>query len=101
MFRPDVAEAPAVWCTTNHDTFPDEHPLVYFDGGTLVHVHQHLRSLDGYRPWRIDPDPDGNYRIDGHEWTFHAASETSEGEANPAAATPQPGQRAQRGRSPA
>lgn len=69
VFRPEIAEAVAVFCTTNHDRFPDDHPQVYFDGDTLIHVHQHLRALDGYLPWRIDPDPDGNYRIDGDEWT--------------------------------
>jgi hypothetical protein len=98
VFRPEIAEAVAVWCTTNHDTFPDEHPLVYFDGDTLVHVHQHLRALDGYLPWRIDPDADGNYRIDGEDWTFQAASEKSEGEVHPAAPPPQDGRRTQSGR---
>ncbi|QFU86742.1 hypothetical protein [Amycolatopsis sp. YIM 10] len=83
VFRPEIAEAVAVWCTTSHDTAPDDHPLVYFDGDTLIHVHQHLRSRDGYLPWRINPDPDGNYRIDGDEWTFHVVSEKSEGEVNP------------------
>ncbi|MBN6034139.1 hypothetical protein [Amycolatopsis sp. 195334CR] len=73
VFRPEIAEAVAVWCTTNHDTAPDEHPLVYFDRDTLIHVHQHLRSRDAYLPWRINPDPDGNYRIEGGEWAFQVA----------------------------
>ncbi|TKG60952.1 hypothetical protein [Prauserella endophytica] len=98
VLRPEVAEAVAVWCTTNHDKDPDEYPLVYFDGDTLVHVHQHLRALDGYLPWRIDPDADGNYRIDGDEWTFQAVSEKSEGEVYPVATAPQRGRRAQSGR---
>ncbi|MDT8916053.1 hypothetical protein [Amycolatopsis sp. PS_44_ISF1] len=88
VFRPEVAEAVAVWCASNHGTFPDDHPQVYFDGDTLVHVHQHLRARDGYLPSRIDPDPDGNYRIDSDEWTFQAVSEKSEGAVHPAATTP-------------
>lgn len=75
VFRPEVAEAVAVTCSGNHDSFPEDHPQVYFDGNTLVHVHQHLRARDGYLPVRIDPDPDGNYRIDTPEWTFHIAPE--------------------------
>ncbi|WP_329072709.1 hypothetical protein [Amycolatopsis sp. NBC_01480] len=100
VFRPKIAEAVAVWSASNHDTFPDDHPQVYFDGDTLVHVHQHLRSRDGYLPRRIDPDPDGNYRIDGDEWTFQAASEKSEGEAHPATTEPDGGHRTRSG-SPA
>ncbi|QWF81034.1 hypothetical protein [Amycolatopsis sp. CA-230715] len=100
VFRPEIAEAVAVWCAANHDTFPDEHPQVYFDGDTLVHVHQHWRSLDGYLPWRIHPDPDGNYRIDrDEEWAFQAVSEKSEGAVHPAATTPEGGRRARSGSS--
>lgn len=79
VFRPEVAEAVAVWCATNHDSSPEDHPQVYFDGDTLVHVHPHLRALDGYLPWRIEPDTDGNYRIDGDEWTFYPVPVKSEG----------------------
>lgn len=86
LFRPEIAEAVAVWCATNHDTFPGDHPLVYFDRDTLVHVHQHRRSHDGYLPWRIDPDADGNYWIGGQEWVFQAVSEKSEGDVRPAVA---------------
>jgi len=71
VFRPEIAEAVAAFCTTHHDLAPDDYPQVYLDGHTLVHVHQHLRVLDNYLPWRIDPDHDGNYSIDGDEWTFH------------------------------
>jgi hypothetical protein len=45
----------------------------------VVHVHQHRRARDGYLPWRIDPSPDGAYRIGGDEWTFHPVPEKSEG----------------------
>ncbi|GAB2790511.1 hypothetical protein [Amycolatopsis magusensis] len=85
VFRPEIAEAVVVWCALNHDSFPKDHPQVYFDGDTLVHVHQHLRARDGYQPWRIDPDANGNYRIDRGEWTFQAVSDKSEGGVPPAA----------------
>ncbi|MEV8609514.1 hypothetical protein AB0383_16545 [Amycolatopsis sp. NPDC051373] len=91
VFRPEIAEAVAVWCATNHDKFPDEYPLVYFDGDTLVHVHQHRRALDGYLPRRIVPDADGNYRLDGDEWTFEVVSEKSEGEVHLPATVPEGG----------
>ncbi|OXM59552.1 hypothetical protein [Amycolatopsis vastitatis] len=80
VFRPEIAEAVAAWCTTNHARRPDEHPQVYFDGDTLVHVHQHLRARNGYLPVRISPDPDGNYRIDTPEWAFEVVTEKSEGQ---------------------
>jgi hypothetical protein len=79
VFRPEIAEVVAAWCATHHARVPDEHPQVYFDGDTLIHVHQHLRGRDGYLPWRIDPDPDGNYPIAGDEWVFEAVPEKSEG----------------------
>ncbi|OXM44504.1 hypothetical protein CFP75_34370 [Amycolatopsis alba DSM 44262] len=60
VFRPEIAEAVAVWCATSHDLAPGDHPLVYFDGDTLVDVHQHRRIDDGYLPLRIAPDQDGN-----------------------------------------
>lgn len=71
VFRPEIAETVAAFCTTHHDLAPDDYPQVYLEGHTLVHVHQHLRVLDNYLPWRIDPDADGNYAIDGDEWIFH------------------------------
>ncbi|WP_216211114.1 hypothetical protein [Amycolatopsis aidingensis] len=97
VFRPEIAEAVAATCTSNHDRFPDDHPQVYFDRDTLVHVHQHLRALDGYLPWRIEPDTDGNYRIDGDEWTFQTVPVTSEGDVHPTATAPEGGHRARSG----
>ncbi|SFO04764.1 hypothetical protein [Amycolatopsis rubida] len=89
VFRPEIAEAVAAWCTTSHGKDPDRHPLAYFDGGTLVHVHQHQRAFDGYLPWRIEPDLDGNYRIDGDQWTFRTVPAKSEGTVCPSAAAPE------------
>lgn len=88
VFRPEIAEAVAAWCATNHVRCPDEHPQVYFDGDTLVHVYQHRRARDGYLPWHIDPDADGNYPIVGDEWEFEGVPEKSEGEPNKTAAAP-------------
>ncbi|SEB46511.1 hypothetical protein SAMN04489727_1965 [Amycolatopsis tolypomycina] len=88
VFRPEIAEAVAAWCTTNHVRCPDEHPLVHFDGDTLVHVHQRWRARDSYLPWRIGPDADGNYPIAGDEWAFEAVTEKSEGEVHEATAAP-------------
>jgi hypothetical protein len=79
VFQPEIAKALAAFCSGNHDSVPEDHPQVYFDGNTLVHVHQHFRARDGYLPVRIDPDPDGNYRIDTPEWAFEVVSEKSEG----------------------
>lgn len=77
-FRRDVAEAVAAWCTSRHRNDPDHHPQAYFDGDTLVHVHQHRRVLDGYTPWRITPTASGCYRIDrAEEWAFHLAADTA------------------------
>lgn len=77
-FRPEIAEAVVAWCNTRHRTDPDRYPQAYFDGTTLVHIHQHLRALDAYVPWRIDPDQHGHYRIDGDEWTWrHVSTSTA------------------------
>lgn len=70
-FRREIAEAVVAWCTSRHRVDPDSYPQAYLDAdGTLVHVHQRLRGLDGYIPWRINPDSSGKYRIDGAEWAF-------------------------------
>jgi hypothetical protein len=79
VLRSEIAEALAEYCTYAHEESPDDYPQVYLDGDTLVHVHQHRRARDGYLPWRIDPSPDGGYRIDGDEWTIHPVSDKSEG----------------------
>ncbi len=79
VFRPEAAEAVAAFCCHAHEGAPDDYPLVYFDGDTLVHVHQHRRVHDGYLPWRIDPSPDGTYRIECDGWTFHPVPGKSEG----------------------
>ncbi|MEV7042866.1 hypothetical protein [Amycolatopsis sp. NPDC051061] len=79
VFRPEIAQAVAEYCTSANQEFPDDYPLVYFEGGTLVHVHQHHRARDGYLPWRIDPGPDGAYRVDRDEWPFDLLPGKSEG----------------------
>ncbi|MEV6639648.1 hypothetical protein [Amycolatopsis sp. NPDC051371] len=79
MFRLEIAEAVADYCIRANQEFPDDYPLAYFDGDTLVHVHQHRRTCDGYLPWRIEAMPDGTYRIDGDEWSFRPVHRKSEG----------------------
>ncbi len=69
-----------MWRTTNHHTSPGDHPVVYFDRDTLVHVHQRRRTHGGYLPWRIASDQHGNDRIGGQERTSQAVSEKSEGD---------------------
>jgi hypothetical protein len=69
-FRREVAEVVIAWCNIRHHRDPDRYPQAYFDGDTLVHIHQHLRDLNGYTPWRIDPDQHGKYRVDGDEWIW-------------------------------